>query len=106
MIAIRVVRPGVAGRGSGERSNSRQDGLNAVTSAPAERGLRYGFAGVEVKNDSASWVPTTKFESCWNGTPGQPVVSPSGGVAMGSQNGKVLPVSCGSVSLVPWPWTS
>ena len=37
--AMRVVRPGVAVRRSGERSKRRQAGLNRVTAAPSAPGL-------------------------------------------------------------------
>ena len=35
-------------------------------------------------------MPTTKLDSCWAGTPGQPYCSPSRGVANGLQNGSAL----------------
>src|SRR5438874_2105076 len=70
--------------------------------------VRYGE---EVKNERASSVPTTKLDSCWAGTPGQPNCSPSCGVAKGLQKGRALLVvpgtgSCGNVSVPPCPWTS
>jgi hypothetical protein len=108
MIAIRVVRPGVTVSRSGERSKSSAYGLWSLTRVPSSTWLRYGCALVEVKNERASCVPTTKLDSCCEGTPGQPDISWSRGSANGLQNGSAftgLP-SCGSVSLVPWPCTS
>ena len=57
MIAMRVVRPRVTVRLSGERSNSFQSGLNALTGWSLPFGFLYGFAGVDVKKSSASIVP-------------------------------------------------
>src|SRR3954447_2789865 len=109
MIAIRVVRRGVTVRLSGVRSNSFQSGLNLLTVVDTSSlaGFLYGWAGVEVKKSSASTVPKTKFDGCWNGTPGQPDCSSCAGVANGLQNGTALTGPwCGSVSERPWPCTS
>jgi hypothetical protein len=82
--------------------------LNAFTGASRPLRFGYGLRGVERKKLSASWVPKTKFEACCAGTPGQPYASPSFGSANGLQNGSAFTwsFSCGTVSLVPWPWTS
>src|SRR4051795_4166902 len=90
MMASRMVRPGVAVRLSLRRSNHLANGLCPSTAAPADPGLPYGCPGVEVKKSMASSVPTTKFDSCWKGTPGQPNISPSRGGANGLQNGSAL----------------
>src|SRR3954453_6615537 len=108
MIAIRVVRPGVTERLSGERSHTFHSGLNALTGWSEPFGFLYGWSGVETKKSSASSVPMMKFDGCWNGTPGQPPCSSSAGGANGLQNGSALTWSfwCGSVSERPCPWTS
>src|SRR5690349_7318387 len=108
MMAIRVVRPGVTVSRSGERSKRPAYGLWSLTSVRSSAWFLYGCALVEVKNERASFVPITKLDSCCDGTPGQPYCSPARGSANGLQKGRAftgLP-SCGSVSLVPWPWTS
>src|SRR3954464_7017030 len=57
MIAMRVLRPGVTVRVSGERSHSFQSGLNLFTGWSEPAGFLYGFSGVDVKKSSASIVP-------------------------------------------------